>query len=396
MKFSTAKLTLFPKNRARSRKFPEKDTKGIEFFINFALSTLHPTSLKFMEEKKITIFDVAARAGVSKGTVDRVLHNRGEVSRKSAEKVRKAIEELNYEPNLYASLLASKKSRMIACLLPESEAGEYWEKVRNGFLAGGAEVAGLNIVTRLFSYDQYDPSSFDRACENLLAAAPAGVVLPPLFKNGTMSLASKLKAMDIPYVYVDTKLEDGDYFAYFGMPMYQSGYLCAALLTERLEPEEVKDVVVVRIIRDKSRQSDPTVSRREGFTDYILDHFPDCSISNIFIDPSRPESISKALKELTPERKLVVMFNSRIHLIADFLRRNPSPGRRVIGFDNLDRNMDALRDGLVTLLIAQHTERQSHNAVLTLSDYILVGKKPLNRDNYVHMDILSRLNIDNY
>ena len=180
------------------------------------------------------------------------------------------------------------------------------------------------------------------------------------------------------------------------MPMYQSGYLCAALLTERLEPEEVKDVVVVRIIRDKSRQSDPTVSRREGFTDYILDHFPDCSISNIFIDPSRPESISKALKELTPERKLVVMFNSRIHLIADFLRRNPSPGRRVIGFDNLDRNMDALRDGLVTLLIAQHTERQSHNAVLTLSDYILVGKKPLNRDNYVHMDILSRLNIDNY
>ena len=52
-----------------------------------------------MEEKKITIFDVAEKAGVSKGTVDRVLHNRGEVSRKSAEKVRKAIEELNYEPN---------------------------------------------------------------------------------------------------------------------------------------------------------------------------------------------------------------------------------------------------------------------------------------------------------
>ena len=49
-----------------------------------------------MEEKKITIFDVAEKAGVSKGTVDRVLHNRGEVSRKSAEKVRKAIEELNY------------------------------------------------------------------------------------------------------------------------------------------------------------------------------------------------------------------------------------------------------------------------------------------------------------
>lgn len=349
-----------------------------------------------MEEKRITIFDVAARAGVSKGTVDRVIHNRGEVSRKSAEKVRKAIEELNYEPNLYASLLASKKSRMIACLLPESDAGEYWGKVRRGFLDGGAEVAGLNIVTKLFSYDQYDPLSFERACDSLLASSPAGVVLPPLFKNSTMSLASKLKALDIPYVYVDTKLEDGDYFAYFGMPMYQSGYLCAALLTERLDPEDVKDIVVVRITRDKSRLSDPTVNRREGFIDYILDHFPDCRINNIFLDPSRPESVNSSLKELTPDRKLVVMFNSRIHLIADFLRDNPSPGRRVIGFDNLDRNIEVLREGLVTLLIAHHAELQSHKAVLTLSDYILVGKRPLNRDNYVHMDILSRLNIDNY
>ena len=43
---------------------------------------------------KVTIIDVARKAGVSKGTVDRVVHNRGEVSRKSAEKVRKAIEEL--------------------------------------------------------------------------------------------------------------------------------------------------------------------------------------------------------------------------------------------------------------------------------------------------------------
>ena len=79
-----------------------------------------------MEQKKITIFDVAKRAGVSKGTVDRVLHNRGEVSKKSADKVREAIKALNYEPNMYASLLATKKNREIACLIPKFKAGEYW------------------------------------------------------------------------------------------------------------------------------------------------------------------------------------------------------------------------------------------------------------------------------
>ena len=107
-----------------------------------------------MQDKKITIFDVAECAGVSKGTVDRVLHNRGEVSKTSAEKVRKAIEELGYEPNLYASLLASKKARLIACLLPEVYPGEYWEKIRTGFEAGAESLAGLNVRTRSLAYDE--------------------------------------------------------------------------------------------------------------------------------------------------------------------------------------------------------------------------------------------------
>ena len=47
----------------------------------------------------VTINDVAKAAGVSKGTVDRVIHNRGEVSEKSRKKVLKVIEELGYKPN---------------------------------------------------------------------------------------------------------------------------------------------------------------------------------------------------------------------------------------------------------------------------------------------------------
>lgn len=349
-----------------------------------------------MDEKKITIFDVAALAGVSKGTVDRVLHNRGQVSKQSAEKVRKAIEELNFEPNLYASMLASKKNRVIACLLPESSPGEFWDMICKGCIDGGETLTSLNISTRIITYNQYDSDSFDSAYRKLLSLEPSGVILPPLFKNGAMALTSQLKTRGIPYVYVDTKLEEADYFAYFGMPMYQSGYLCAALLTERLAQDQVKDIVVVRIIRDKSRQSDPTVSRREGFNDYIFSHFPDCRITNLFVDPSCTESVGKSLKELTPDKKLVVMFNSRIHLITDYLRKHPSDGRRVIGFDNLEKNVEALRNGDVTFLIAHHTEQQAFQAVTTLADYIVKGKKPVSRDNYAHMDILSRLNIDNY
>ena len=52
----------------------------------------------------VTINDVAKAAGVSKGTVDRVIHNRGEVSPKSREAVLKVIEELGYKPLYHFSM----------------------------------------------------------------------------------------------------------------------------------------------------------------------------------------------------------------------------------------------------------------------------------------------------
>ncbi|MDD6150755.1 MAG: LacI family DNA-binding transcriptional regulator [Bacteroidales bacterium] len=348
---------------------------------------------------KITIVDVARRAGVSKGTVDRVLHNRGEVSAASAEKVRKAVKELGYEPNLYASLLATRTPRMIALLLPRYESGEYWEKIAQGFDKGGAEAEALGIHVQKFLYDQYDPVSFDEAAAELLASQPSGVVLAPLFLRGSTKLVNALQSKDIPYVYVDSKLEDDGYFAYFGMPMYKSGYLCACLLTERCPVESVDEIAVVRIQRDRSRQSDPTVSRRAGFNDYITDHFPSCRIHNIFIDPSDKDSVDAILEAFFsehPDIRFVVMFNSRIHLIRNYLGSHPLPARRVIGFDDLDKNLEMLKDGVVDILISQHSDMQSHRAVNTLADYIILHKKPQRRDNYMHMDILTRFNDENY
>ena len=58
---------------------------------------------------KIRIKDIAEMAGVSVGTVDRVLHGRQNVSKLALEKVEKVLEEINYIPNHYASALASTK-----------------------------------------------------------------------------------------------------------------------------------------------------------------------------------------------------------------------------------------------------------------------------------------------
>jgi LacI family transcriptional regulator len=347
-------------------------------------------------KKKITIKDVARKAGISKGTVDRVIHNRGEVSEESSARVSKAIEELGYEPNVFASMLASKKEHLIACLLPAFCSEDYWSMSNEGVERGAAMAKSFNVTVRTFNYDQYDIESFKSACNEVLEAEPSGVVLAPMFKNETRIFVEKLSEKRIPYAYVDSKIEEDDYFTYFGLPMYQSGYLSAYLLTMRETPSKA---AVVRILRDKAKQSDPTINRREGFMDYMSEHFPECEIQNIFINPNDPESIATTLEEFFathPDFHHIVMFNSRVFLITTYLDSHPDPLRRVIGYDNLKQNLAALRTGNVSALITQHADSQCFNAIQALTDLIVLKKTPAKKDNYMHMDILTRYNIDYY
>lgn len=73
----------------------------------------------------ITIKDVAKLAGVSPSTVSRTCTNHPSISKQTKAKVRKAMQELGYEPNFQASNLASRNSRTIGIILPDSEAEVY-------------------------------------------------------------------------------------------------------------------------------------------------------------------------------------------------------------------------------------------------------------------------------
>ena len=68
----------------------------------------------------------------------------------------------------------------------------------------------------------------------------------------------------------------------------------------------------------------------------------------------------------------------------------------MVAFDNLNANMAALRHGTISVLIGQHPEKQVFNAIQTMSDFILLGRRPQRTDNYMHMDILTPFNLENY
>ena len=106
--------------------------------------------------EKIRIKDIAESAGVSVGTVDRVLHNRPNVSAKARKKVEEALKERNYRPNVYASALAYNRSYSFCVILPKHSQITYWEEVEEGVRMAEEAVAGNQAFIANFKVEDLE------------------------------------------------------------------------------------------------------------------------------------------------------------------------------------------------------------------------------------------------
>ena len=78
-----------------------------------------------------TLKDVAKEAGLTVGTVSRVLNNRGYISNNARRKVDEAMKKLNYRPNEMARSLHSKSTNTIGLIVPHIRHPYFAEMISN-------------------------------------------------------------------------------------------------------------------------------------------------------------------------------------------------------------------------------------------------------------------------
>ncbi|MDR2915529.1 MAG: LacI family DNA-binding transcriptional regulator [Tannerella sp.] len=350
--------------------------------------------------KNYRIKDIAAMAGVSAGTVDRVLHNRGRVSEESLKKVKKALKKIDYQPNLIARSLASKKDCRIMALIPSFVSGEYWSEVSKGIDKAEQEFSDyhLNIQCRFFN--QYDKVSFDTLIEEVKQGDYEGVIIATLFKKSTFEFTQWLDKKKIPYIFIDAYIENTNCIAYYGTDSYRSGYIGGRLLSEKIR---INDNILLFNIKSKESVESTQVSAREkGFRNFLSETNYKGSIYPVSISAEKPERneeilytyMEKKLKgQLRPRAGII--FNSRVHIPAEYFRKHTDNNFSLIGYDAIEANIKYLRNGIVSHLIAQRPEVQGYNSVKALF-YHLVLHQTATKMNYMPIDILIKENIDYY
>jgi LacI family transcriptional regulator len=124
-----------------------------------------------MNPGKARIKDIALLAGVSIGTVDRVLHDRGEVSEKTRKKIMDLLRETHYSPNMMARALKSSKSFHLVSLLPEpDEANSYWENHPVGCQRLSQELEPFPITVTEITFSMQSEEDFQKKAEMVLSS----------------------------------------------------------------------------------------------------------------------------------------------------------------------------------------------------------------------------------
>lgn len=180
--------------------------------------------------EKIRIKDIAEKSGVSVGTVDRVLHNRPNVSKAAREKVESVLKNINYQPNMYASALAYNKSYVFYCIIPKHESEAYWEEIEEGAQRACEARRDFHVDVKMMYYRRFDSDTFVKKCKECLNANPNGVIVVPSELEITKKFTDKLHERNIPFILLDSYMPDLKPLSFYGQDSFCSGYFAAKML----------------------------------------------------------------------------------------------------------------------------------------------------------------------
>lgn len=335
-------------------------------------------------------------AGVSAGTVDRVLHNRGDVSRASKEKVQKVLDEIDYHPNMFAIGLAAKKRYHVICIIPYYIEHDYWYAVVQGINRAAQELRPFNVGVDYLFYSHADKASYEAACAQLQAEAVDAVLIAPNFQEETLKLTSYLEGREIPYAFIDFNMEQTHALCYIGQDSKTSGYIAAKILMRRYQ--EGQELVLFLHNRKNSPAEVQMQRRLEGFMQYLAAEHEDLIIHDVVLNKEDTAANEKLLDTFFAEHPKAVLgavFNSRVYQVADYLQRKGRTLEALVGYDLLQKNVEHLKSGTVNHLIGQRPGLQGYCGVKALCDHV-VFKKPVTAVKYMPIDILIKENIDFY
>lgn len=331
-----------------------------------------------------TIKEIAELAGVSRGTVDRVLNHRGFVKPETEKKVLEIAELLNYEPNKAGMALAAQKKKFIIGVLLFGEENPFFDAVIEG-LQQKLEELSIYGCTMLMRRIPFDVKAQLDTIDALREEGIHGLILSPYNAPEIQHKIDALWEAGIPCVTVNTDIPNSKRIAYVGSDYHKCGRIVANLL-RLVGPESIRLGIVTGSHNILCHEE-----RILGFSDYVRENKLPVEIVDIREngdDDYQSYDIVSAMLTEHPDIDALYFTAAGVFGGCRAIQNSPLPKRPVvITFDAVPSTVEMLKAGVITATVCQHPAEQGARSLALLVDYLLTNKLPEHPLIYMDLEI---------
>ncbi len=343
---------------------------------------------------KPTIQMVADLAGVSRGTVDRVLNNRPHVNREARERVMEAMRKLGYvspRENYRRQMDAALPPLTLGVLLPNWE-GQFRTEVDQGIrrACGELEETHVRVLIRRCGTDL--PREAVELLEAMRAEGAAGFAVCAVNDPAIEGWIAARMAEGVPCVTFNSDLPDSGRLCFVGQDIRQAGRVAAGLLYKCAGGRGPILATAGNLKFDGHRQ------RLDGFRERLGElGFP---MESLIIRETYNdyETTVRAVSEVLagrPELRGVYMANLSVAGCCAAIERAGKKGKvHVVCHDVNEGVRQLIRSGAVDFTIPQDLERQGYIPLLLLRDRLRKKKLPEPGRLHGRIDILCAENLE--
>ena len=336
-----------------------------------------------------TIKEIAAMAGVSRGTVDRVLNRRGSVNPQTEQKILDIIQALDYKPNKAGIVLAARKKNLKIGVVLLGLDTVFYDDILSGIQAKSEELSDYNCSI-LVRQTYYSLKQQLHAIDGLMAEGINGLAISPYNDPAIREKIDELYELGIPVVTLNTDIENSKRIAYVGSHFYRSGETAGGLM--RLMTHGIVHVGIISGSRDILCHTERIAGFRSAIS--ACDNIHIADIVNNNDDETESYDLTTALLINHPEVNALYFTAGGVYggcrAVTDAERHTDMT---VITYDMVNTTREYIEKGLIAATICQQPFLQGYKPLEILFTYLTTGEFPAAENNYVDIDVRIKENL---
>lgn len=319
----------------------------------------------------VTMKDIAQAAGVSVGTVDRALHNRGRISPDVKQQILTIAKQMNYQKNFASQSLAARKQSYKVAVVLHILKNDFFTEILSGVQTAKKDLSAFGVDIDIYPCNNFAPQHQLQLIDKAIGNGADAIALVPIDDSCIKQKMKELHDQDFPVVFLASFLEDTPCLSSIRCDYVQAGKIAAGLirLISRQDGKFLFFTPPLSMVGHRYRL--------RGLQEIVMKHHPKLEIAAVIeLTNDSFENYQAATAALSqyPDVNCVVYGGSTYHGLKA-IQECSRPIHSVF-YDMPPQIRESLKDYSIDAVITQNPQEQGRLAIMILFDYLAYQRIP--------------------